>query len=162
MSLTDYASQVAANKICQTNDTSKYGDYCLAFSYVHASNLKNGNVDSAEAAGRYAHAGEFYTFVNDDKQVVLNKIYEEINKGNPVILQVNGNSKGTVRHFVTVVGYSEGRTSGNDLLEKELLILDSWDGQIERMDTSSSRFMTTGKSCGKTDYSGYRLQVLKE
>ena len=162
ISLTDYASQVASNKICQTNDTSKYGDYCLAFSYVHASNLKNGNVDSAEAAGHYAHAGEFYTFVNDDKQVVLNKIYEEINKGNPVILQVNGNSKGTVRHFVTVVGYSEGRTSGNDLLEKELLILDSWDGQIERMDTSSSRFMTTGKSCGKTDYSGYRLQVLKE
>ena len=162
MSLTDYASQVASNKICQTNDTSKYGDYCLAFSYVHASNLKNGNVDSAEAAGHYAHAGEFYTFVNDDKQVVLNKIYEEINKGNPVILQVNGNSKGTVRHFVTVVGYSEGRTSGNDLLEKELLILDSWDGQIERMDTSSSRFMTTGKSCGKTDYSGYRLQVMKE
>ena len=162
ISLTDYASQVASNKICQTNDTSKYGDYCLAFSYVHASNLKNGNVDSAEAAGHYAHAGEFYTFVNDDKQVVLNKIYEEINKGNPVILQVNGNSKGTVRHFVTVVGYSEGRTSGNDLLEKELLILDSWDGQIERMDTSSSRFMTTGKACGKTDYSGYRLQVLKE
>ena len=162
MSLTDYASEVASKKICQTNDTSKYGDYCLAFSYVHASNLKNGNVDSAEAAGHYAHAGEFYTFVNDDKQVVLNKIYEEINKGNPVILQVNGNSKGTVRHFVTVVGYSEGRTSGNDLLEKELLILDSWDGQIERMDTSSSRFMTTGKSCGKTDYSGYRLQVMKE
>ena len=160
-SLTDYAKTVQQNKICQTNDTAKYGDYCLAFSYVHASNMKNGQVDNAAAAGNYKHSGEFYTFVNDDKQVVLNKVYDEINKGNPVILQVNGNSKGTVRHFVTVVGYKDSVTSGSTITEKDLLILDSWDGQVERMDTSSSRFLTTGKSCGKKDYSGYRLQVMK-
>ena len=160
-SLTDYAKTVQQNKICQTNDTAKYGDYCLAFSYVHASNMKNGQVDSAAAAGNYKHSGEFYTFVNDNKQVVLNKVYDEINKGNPVILQVNGNSKGTVRHFVTVVGYKDSVTSGSTITEKDLLILDSWDGQVERMDTSSSRFLTTGKSCGKKDYSGYRLQVMK-
>ena len=160
-SVTDYASTVAKNKICQTNDTSKYSDYCLAFSYVHASNMKNGQVDNAAAAGNYKHSGEFTTFVNDNKQVVLNKVYEEINKGNPVILQVNGNSKGTVRHFVTVVGYKDTVTSGSTITEDDLLILDSWDGQLERMDTSSSRFMTTGKACGKKDYSGYRLQVMK-
>ncbi len=160
-SLTEYAGIVQKNKICQTNDTSKYSDYCLAFSYVHASNMKNGQVDNAQAAGNYKHAGEFTTFVNDNKQVVLNKVYEEVNKGNPVILQVNGNSKGTVRHFVTVVGYKDTVKSGSTITEDDLLILDSWDGQIERMDTSSSRFMTTGKACGKKDYSGYRLQVMK-
>ena len=160
-SLTEYASIVQKNKICQTNDTSKYSDYCLAFSYVHASNMKNGQVDNAAAAGNYKHSGEFYTFVNDNKQVVLNKVYDEINSGNPVILQVNGNSKGTVRHFVTVVGYKDTVKSGSTITEDDLLILDSWDGQVERMDTSSSRFMTTGKSCGKKDYSGYRLQVMK-
>ena len=160
-SLEDYVKKVQQNKICQTNNTAKYGDYCLAFSYVHASNMKNGQVDTAADAGNYKHSGEFYTYVNDNKQTVLNKVYDEINSGNPVILQVNGNSKGTVRHFVTVVGYKDSVTSGSTITEDDLLILDSWDGAVERMDTSSSRFMTTGKSCGKKDYTGYRLQVLK-
>jgi hypothetical protein len=91
----------------------------------------------------------------------MNKIYEEVNKRNPVILQVNGNSKGTARHFVTVVGYKDSVTSASDLSVKDLLILDSWDGCLERMDTKTSRFLTTGKQCGKKDYSGYRLQVVK-
>ncbi len=161
LSVKDYSQTVLKNKICQTNDTSKYSDYCLAFSYVHASNMKNGNVDNAAAAGKYAHSGEFKTFVTESKSELMSKIYSEVNKGNPVILQVNGNSKGTVRHFVTVVGYKDNITDPSKLTEKDLLILDSWDGCLERMDTKTSRFLTTGKSCGKKDYSGYRLQVMK-
>ena len=159
--VSEYAKVVAKNKICQTNDTSKYSDYCLAFSYVHASNLKSGNVNTAKDAGNYMHAGEFKTYVTDNKSTLMSKIYEEVNKGNPVILQVNGNSKGTARHFVTVVGYKDTVTSASSLSEKDLLILDSWDGCLERMDTKTSRFLTTGKQCGKKDYSGYRLQVVK-
>jgi len=157
----EYAKVVAKNKICQTNNTSKYSDYCLAFSYVHASNLKSGNVNTAKDAGNYMHAGEFKTYVTGSKSTLMNKIYEEVNKGNPVILQVNGNSKGTARHFVTVVGYKDTVKSASSLTEKDLLILDSWDGCLERMDTKTSRFLTTGKQCGKKDYSGYRLQVVK-
>jgi hypothetical protein len=159
--VSEYAKVVAKNKICQTNDTSKYSDYCLAFSYVHASNLKSGNVNTAKDAGNYMHAGEFKTYITDNKSTLMSKIYEEVNKGNPVILQVNGNSKGTARHFVTVVGYKDTVTSASSLSEKDLLILDSWDGCLERMDTKTSRFLTTGKQCGKKDYSGYRLQVVK-
>ena len=157
----DYYNHVKNNGICQDSDPSTYGDYCLAFSYIHSSNMKNGSTeDGAGSALNYAHAGEFETYITDDKSEMLNKVYEELNKGNPVILQVNGNTQGTSRHFVSVVGYKDGVTSGANLKETDLLILDSWDGELERMDTSSSRFLTTGASCGK-DYSGYRLQVLK-
>ena len=161
ISVESYYNHVQANKICQDSDPSIYGDYCLAFAYIHSSNLKNGSTnDGASAASNYAHAGEFDTYITDSKEELLSKVYDEINKGNPVILQVNGNTQGTARHFVTVVGYKDSVTSANTLTEKDLLILDSWDGRLERMDTSTSRFLTTGASCGK-DYSGYRLQVLK-
>ena len=161
ISVQDYYNHVKANGICQDTDPSIYGDYCLAFAYIHSSNMKNGNTsDGAGEASNYAHAGEFDTYITDNKSEMLGKVYEELNKGNPVILQVNGNSEGTCRHFVTVVGYKNTVTSAANLTEKDLLILDSWDGELERMDTDYSRFLTTGAQCGK-EYSGYRLQVLK-
>ena len=161
ISVQDYYNHVKANGICQDTDPSIYGDYCLAFAYIHSSNMKNGNTsDGAGEASNYAHAGEFDTYITDTKSEMLGKVYEELNKGNPVILQVNGNSEGTCRHFVTVVGYKNTVTSAANLTENDLLILDSWDGELERMDTDYSRFLTTGAQCGK-EYSGYRLQVLK-
>ena len=96
----------------------------------------------------------------DSKEATLTTIYKEITAGKPVVLQVNGNKSGTSRHFVTVVGFKEGVNSASELKEEDLLIYDSWDGKVERMDTSSSRFMTTGKQTGKT-YSGYYLRILK-
>ena len=159
--LKEYASYVSSNKVSQTADTSKYGDSCLSFSYSHAYDMFKGTRTNTASAGNYAHAGSFTDFIHDDKQTVLNKIYDEIMKGHPLVLQVNGNKQGTSRHFVTVVGFRNGITSAENLTEKDLLIIDSWDGKVERMDTATSRFMTTGAACGK-DYSGYRLQVLKD
>lgn len=159
--LKEYASYVSSNKVSQTADTSKYGDSCLSFSYSHAYDMFKGTRTNTASAGNYAHAGSFTEFIHDDKQTVLNKIYDEIMKGRPLVLQVNGNKQGTSRHFVTVVGFKNGITSAENLTEDDLLIIDSWDGKVERMDTTTSRFMTTGAACGK-DYSGYRLQVLKD
>ena len=62
-------------------------------------------------------------------------------------------------HYVTVVGVKDGVNSSN-IQESDLLILDSWDCNLERMDTSTSRFMTTGAQTHKS-YSGYYLRVLK-
>lgn len=156
-----YEEYIKNNGVKQDSDTAKYGDYCLAFSYVHAYDLYTGIEENAQAAGNYAHAAEFEDYVSDSKEKVLSKIYDEIMKGKPVVLQVNGNKEGTVRHFVTVVGFKSGVASAENLKESDLLIVDSWDGKVERMDTSSSRFMTTGKACNK-EYSGYRLRVLKD
>ena len=157
--LKEYASYVINSGIRQNIDVNKYGDSCLSFSYSHAYDLFKGTRTNTASAGNYAHASNFEDFINDDKKTVLNRIYNEIMKGRPVVLQVNGNKQGTSRHFVTVVGFKSGVTASN-LTEKDLLIMDSWDGKLERMDTSTSRFMTTGAAC-KKDYSGYRLRVLK-
>lgn len=158
--LETYVSYVASHGIKQDADTSKYGDSCLAFAGAHAYDLYYGTNTGQSAAGNYAHASSFEDYIDDDKQKVLEKIYSEIKAGRPVVLQVNGNKAGTSRHFVTVVGFKKGVTSGSTLTEDDLLIIDSWDGKLERMDTEKSRFFTTGKACHK-DYSGYRLRVFK-
>ena len=159
--VSEYAS-VAYNKgIRQDSNPKKYSDYCLAFSYVHASNLYNGQVDdSAESAYKWNHATEFYDYFNDDKQETLRMVYSQVKEGKPVVMQVNGNSSGTHRHFVTVVGVKSSVNNINDVSESDLLILDSWDGKLERMDREGSRFMTTGKQSNK-NYTGYYLRVLK-
>ena len=161
VSVPDYEKVVASKKISQNSDTDKYGGACLAFSYVHAYDLYNGvTSDTAVDAGNYKHASSFETFRSDNKSDVLNKIYSEIVQGRPVVMQVNGNKAGTSRHFVTVVGFRNSISDPAQLTEKDLLIMDSWDGKVERMDQETSRFMTTGKQTGK-DYTGYYLRTLK-
>ena len=157
----DYADYAYNKGIRQDSNAGRYGDMCLAFSYVHASNLMSGSTaDNAESAMAWAHAGEFKDYFSDNKQQVLSTIYNQIVEGKPVILQVNGNKEGTHRHFVTVVGFNKNVVSEETITEKDLLIYDSWDGKIESMDTSTSRFMTTGAQTGKT-YSGYYLRLSK-
>lgn len=163
ISVPDYEKVVANNRITQDSNSSRYGDYCLAFSYVHASNMYNGYTgDTAVDAGNYKHASEFNSFYSNNKTDVLNKIYSEIVQGKPVVLQVNGNTSGTSRHFITVVGFRNSVTDPGQLTEDDLLIMDSWDGKIERMDQSNSRFITTGSQTGHgNEYSGYYLRTLK-
>lgn len=156
----DYQSFAYDKGIRQNSNTERYSDLCLAFSYVHASNIYNGSYsDNAESAYNWAHASEFSDYFNDDKTETLKVVYDQVMDGKPVILQVNGNKSGTSRHFVTVVGIKDG-VNKEKITEQDLLILDSWDAKLERMDESTSRFMTTGKQTNKS-YSGYYLRVLK-
>ena len=159
--LGSYLSSVKNGGIYQASDTSKYSDQCLSFAQSYGHDLIYGTVTGVGGASSYAHSGTFTNAFYDNKSDALKEIYKEVRNGNPVILQVNGNSQGTVRHFVTVVGYNSNVKSASELTEKDLLIVDSWDGKLERMDTSSSRFMTTGAQCHKKKYSGYYLQVKK-
>ena len=161
LSVEDYEKLVASKRITQNSDTDKYGDYCLAFSYVHAYDMYKGDTtDTAADAGNYKHSGAFESFYSDSKAETLAKIYSEIVNGRPVVMQVNGSTDGSSRHFVTCVGFRKSVTDLAALTEKDLLILDSWDGKVERMDQTKSRFMTTGKQTGKT-YTGYYLRTLK-
>lgn len=155
-----YANHLKKDGIRQDANPSEWGSSCLAFAEAHTYDLANGTNTGGSAAAGYAHSTSFKDYMSDNKDEVLAKIYEEVMNGRPCVLQVNGNKAGTSRHFVTVVGFKEGVVSASTLKETDLLIIDSWDGKIESMDTSSSRFMTSGKQCGKT-YSGYRLRVLK-
>ena len=163
ISVTDYADAIGSKGVFQASNTSKYGDKCLGFAYVHTCGLYRGSTAASPDDGANYNSGgcSFATYVNDSKEDVLEKVFNEIANGRPVVLHVNGNKQGTSRHFVTVVGFNSSVRNASSLTEQDLLIIDSWDGKIERMDTPTSRFMTSGKDCGKKDYSGYRIQYLK-
>ena len=138
----------------------KFNDQCLGFSYNYAYGLyaNDRSINSSTIRNGTSYGKNFKRYTTSNESEFLTKVYNEITAGKPVVIQVNGNSQGTCRHFVTVVGYKAGITSASQLTEKDLLIVDSWDGQLERMDTSSSRFLTTGAACHK-NYSGYYLRV---
>lgn len=72
---------------------------------------------------------------------------------------MNCNKDGTSRHYVTVVGYKNSVTSPYSITEDDLLIIDSYDGKLERMDTTNSRFMITGHDIGRTGSKAYGHQV---
>ena len=154
----EYAKFLKSNQVCQNKDTSKYGSACLSFAYTHAWGLYCGN--RGVSAEKRSGGGNFKTLIDDNKQYILNAVYLEIMAGRPCILHVNGNKQGTGRHFVTCIGFKSSVQGGDTITEDDLLILDSWDAQIERMDQKNSRFMTTGKQCRKS-YSGHRIQYMK-
>ena len=158
----DYVSIIQKRGVFQSSNIKKYTDMCLGFADTHSWGLYTGNTSyTADDGANYTGASNFASYINDSKQDVLSKVYNEISNGRPAILQVNGNSKGTSRHFVTVVGFNSRVTSPSTITEKDLLIIDSYDGRLERMDQNGSRFMTSGKDCHK-DYSGYRMHYLKK
>lgn len=160
MGVGDYLSIINRKGISQDTNQAVYGDSCLAFAYIHAYSMFSGNTAAGAAdALNYKYAGNFYEFESNSKQEIMNAIYEDVTNNKPVVLQVNGNVEGTSRHYVTVVGFNKEVESAAKLTEEDLLIVDSWDGALENMSCSSSRFMTTGKACGK-DYSGYQLYRL--
>jgi len=157
-----FTSAMRKNGTYQGSNSDRYGGYCLGFAYTHAWGMYTGNTTyNGENGHGYTGASHFSTYINDDLQEVMNVVYNEVSAGRPVILQVNGNTQGTSRHFVTVVGFKSTVKNAASLKATDLLILDSWDAQLERMDQSNSRFVVTGAACHK-DYSGYRIQYLKQ
>ena len=139
-----------------------YPDMCLSFAYYHAYKLYNGDPLSSMTAvegEKYHYASFFYGVKNDSKQEILKVVYEQIKQGRPCILHVNGNKAGTSRHYVTVVGYKKTVTSGETMSETDLLIIDSYDGKLERMDKEGSRFMISGYDTGRKGAKAYGYQV---
>ena len=155
-----YASYIEEAGVRQNADVEGYNDKCLGFAHAYAYDLYNGTTTSGPAAASDAYGSNFETYDSDVKQEILTKVYDEVMSGRPVVLQVNGNKEGTRRHFVTVAGFKSGVISGATLKESDLLIIDSYDGKIERMDESTSRFMVSGADCQK-EYTGYRIRILK-
>lgn len=161
VSVKSYLNTISTHRIAQNNDSDKYGDKCLSFAYMHAYSLFSGNTSGrVQEAASYTYAGNFDGYENDDKQDVLEKVYNELVNGRPCIIQVNGNKAGTSRHYVTVVGFKNTVSSAKNLTEDDLLIVDSYDGKLESMDTEKSRFMVTGAACHKK-YSGYQMYYIE-
>ena len=146
-----------ASKIQNGGNGNKWGhpDKCLSFAYSYGVWVDDpSKVSTGARSSQYPDAGK-YSEYSGSKNDVLAKVKSELDEGRPVVIQVNGNSSGTSRHYVTVVGYNQN--AGGSLTESDLLILDTYDGKVEGMGDNGARFMISGKDTGR-DY-GYQLYL---
>ena len=152
----DYYNHIQKYGIYQ-EATTDYRNKCLGVSYLYARDLTVGSAKK-DMDSAYAGAETWYTMTNSpEEQTALDIVYREITAGRPVAMNVKGP---TYRHWVTVVGFKTDVTSAADLKAEDLLILDSWDGKVERMDCEDSRVFIDGKNCGHPNYD-WRIDVLK-
>ena len=72
---------------------------------------------------------------------IMQYTYNELSKGNPVVLQVTQKrSNEGLRHFVTVVGYSSNVTSYKDLTPENMLVIDCVDGKIQTLNERNRNY----------------------
>ena len=104
-----------------------YPDKCLSFAEAYSFFLAErtaedfANVDKDDLANY--KFGYFKSYNNDNKKLVLQKMYDEITRGYAPVLHVNGNGAGTSRHYITVVGCA-ANTPRSKLQESDFLIID--------------------------------------
>lgn len=137
-----------------------YPDKCLGMAYIYAYSMYTGSTTARgkDSVNNSYKATSFYIYNNDNKQNVLNKVYDQLVKNKPVILHVNGNSAGTSRHYVTIIGFKKSVQSASSLKESDLLMIDTYDGAYVNL--TPKRRMITGAACKKS-YTGYQMLYLK-
>ncbi len=161
LSLNKYLKVIDNQYIAQKYKKS-YSGKCLGFTYIHSYDLYAGSTNHTGDDASNGHSPYSISQLQTwDKSEAIKKIVSEVSSGRPVIVQVNGNKAGTRRHFVTVVGIKESAVKTGNVSEKDLLILDSYDGDLRTLDTSKSkyRFMTRGKDTGNGNYGYYVISM---
>lgn len=161
LSVAEYAKYIQDHGLTQTK-CAVMGNQCLGVSKLYAYDLLTGNVskNGNSAMQKYSFHGRFNKeYVDDNEQNVLEQMYYYLKSGIPVSINVNQQAKGK-RHWVTVVGMKSSVTSAKDLKATDLLILDTYDGNLERMDCSDSRKFSTGYDTGQRY--GYRFDAVND
>jgi len=158
--LTTFQKSVC-RRISQSADTENCGSACLSFSLYHAAYIQYGNLstmnENAACNYNYGHLAKVDTRSNPTKAAALKMVHDEILKGYAPVLQVTGTSARNSRHFVLVVGYRRSKYNASDLVEEDLLVIDSWSGCF-----SSLSYADTSKRTmyhNKDEY-GYRVDVM--
>lgn len=136
----NFYKYVNENKFYQSADKDSWSDSCLGFSMVYANAIKKKKFSLIEDQYGLVNNNDpylygingFERYTNNDKTKVLKKIYQQLEKNNPVVLQVSSNPEGTSRHYIVVIGYKVD-FDVNNIKETDLLVLDVWDGDAEIM-----------------------------
>lgn len=158
-------------KAGEREGTDHWDGACLGFSILYADAIRR--ADNAYLTDYLSDPNredwyngpetQYYTYDShykiDSKEQTLAIIFSELEKGNPVVVQVSGLTKrdenGHIteihRHYVVAVGYKESANPGN-YKETDLLILDDYDGELcsikeengEAVIASGSRIMIRG------------------
>ena len=153
--------KATCRKISQSANPDECGSACLSFSLYHSAYIQYGNLstmnEDAACHYNYGHLASVDTKSNATKADALKMVHDEILKGNAPVLQVTGTKARNSRHFVLVVGYKRTKYNVSDLVEEDLLVIDSWTGCFSSLSYSdtSKRTMFDNK-----DGKGYRVDLM--
>ena len=85
------------------------------------------------------------TIKSQEQDKILEFTYDELSAGRPIILQVTQDrSKEGLRHMITVVGYSSLVSNFKDLNTDRLLVLDNYDGKVEKLSKKDRKLFNQG------------------
>ena len=138
--LQTYEAYIQKNGLYQ--NAGLLGGQCMLLSQYYASDMLSGKYTSRSTM--QGHGGAPAVKMNEgmtnvEAQPVLDYVYNEINEGNPVVLQVSQKlSYKGLRHLVTVVGYASNVKSAADLTPDNILVLDCVDGKIQTLGQARS------------------------
>lgn len=130
-----FAKLTCANTVCTRP---KYGGRCLSFCYyyVRCMMAKKTKLSPSEGSrGGGPNSVSFKTEQYGSSKAMMGRLYDLLNTGVPQILMVEAVTHPGSRHFVEVVGYRASVKRRGDLRPKDLLIIDSYDGKLESMDS---------------------------
>lgn len=149
--------------ISQNANKKYWGSCCYGMARIQACGLSKSSKLTQKSTGLdklktkqcgYAVAGCSFssTYQPYTEKELVQYVIKKIQAGKPVVIRVISKNcakkKGVcLRHFVTVVGYKEA-TKGESA--KDLLVVDSYDAKLERMDTNNRAIAP----CNKVSYKG--------
>ena len=135
VNLDDYEAYLQKNGLYQ--NAGLLGSRCDMLSGYYAMDLLRGTYTSKSTmeAGSGGSCYNLNRTVSDTNvEPIMQYTYDELSKGNPVVLQVTQKrSNEGLRHFVTVVGYNSNLTSYKDLTPENMLVIDCVDGKIQTL-----------------------------
>ena len=148
---------VRGTGLYQSYNINSYADKCLGFATTYAYELYNGKTDmkGSQCDNGLPWQLGFDQYETTDKQAYMNKLYDELSAGRPVVMHVIGSKDRQSRHYVTAVGYSSDVKSAADLKETDIMFIDTYDGQKESLvpqgSSGNGRYLIQGR-----DTSGYK------
>lgn len=145
---------VRGTGLYQSYNINAYADKCLGFATTYAYELYNGKTDmkGSQCDNGLPWQFGFKEYETTDKQEYMNKLYDELSAGRPVVMHVVGNKDRQSRHYVTAVGFNSDVKSAADLKDTDIMIIDSYDGQKESLipqgSSGNGRYIIQGRDTG--------------
>ena len=165
INLDDYQAHLQKNGLYQ--NAGLLGSRCDMLSGYYAMDLLRGSYTSKSTmeAGSGGSCYNLNRTVSDvNVEPIMQYTYDELNKGNPVVLQVTQKrSNEGLRHFVTVVGYSSGVSSYQDLTPENMLVIDCVDGKIQTLNERNRNYYNQkGKYYAKAPTTEFLAKINKQ
>ena len=165
MNLDDYEAYLQKNGLYQ--NAGLLGSRCDMLSGYYAMDLLRGSYTS-KSTMQNGEGGSCFninrTVADANVEPIMQYTYEELSKGNPVVLQVTQKrSNEGLRHFVTVVGYSSNVTSYQDLTPENMLVIDCVDGKIQTLNERNRNYYNQkGKYYAKAPTEDFLAKIKKQ